>query len=59
MELEILVDAPNGEDDREKIYKMFQEQGYCVLSLTLKEFQQSKKYYFQVMVEQNDSFKQD
>jgi hypothetical protein len=59
MELEILVDAPNGESDRARIHKLFEGEGYYVHSLTLKTFEQSHEHYFQAVVEQSDTFKQD
>jgi hypothetical protein len=59
MELETLVDAPNGENDRARIHKLFEGEGYYVHSLTLKTFEQSHENYFQAVVEQSDTFKQD
>ena len=59
MELEIISDAPNGEQDRAKIRKMFENEGFYIHSMTLCVFPHSEQYYFKTVVEQSDTFKQD
>ena len=59
MELEIISDAPNGEQDRAKIRKMFENEGFYIHSMTLCVFPNSEQYYFKTVVELSDTFKQD
>ena len=59
MVLEIIVEAPNGENDRDKIFKLFEDDGYFVRKMELKIFLESQETYFVATVEQNDTFKQD
>jgi hypothetical protein len=59
MELEIIVDAPNGEQDRARIHKLFEDEGYYVHKMTLETFSDRLQHYFKATVEQSDTFKQD
>jgi hypothetical protein len=59
MELEIISDAPNGEQDRAKLRKLFENEGFYIHSMTLHVFPNSEQYYFKTVVEQSDTFKQD
>jgi len=59
MVLEIIVEAPNGESDRDRIFKLFEDDGYFVRKLELKNFLETKDTYFVATVEQSDTFKQD
>jgi hypothetical protein len=59
MVLEIFIDAPNGEKDRERIFKLFEDDGYFVRKMELQVFPKSQENYFKVTVEENDTFKQD
>jgi hypothetical protein len=59
MELEIILDAPNGEKDRARLSKLFENEGFYIHSMTLHVFPKSEQYYFKAVVEQSDTFKQD
>jgi len=59
MVLEIFVQAPNGENDRDRIFKLFEDDGYFVRKMELQVFPESQETYFKATVEQNDTFKQD
>jgi hypothetical protein len=59
MVVEIIVEAPNGESDRDRIFKLFEDDGYFVRKLELKTFLETKDTYFVATVEQSDTFKQD
>ena len=59
MELEILIDAQNGEKDRDRIHKLFESNGYYVHKMTLETFSDRQQHYFKATVEQSDTFKQD
>lgn len=59
MELEILIDAPNGEEDRGRIHKLFESKGYYVHKMTLETFSDRQQHYLKATVEQSDTFKQD
>jgi len=58
MVVEIFVHAPNGENDRDRIFKLFEDDGYFVRKMELKVFLESQENYFVATVEQNDTFKQ-
>ena len=59
MVLEIFVHAPNGENDRDRIFKLFEDDGYFVRKMELQLFPESLETYFKATVEQSDTFKQD
>jgi len=59
MVLEMYVHAPNGERDRDRIFKLFEDDGYFVRTMELQVFPESGETYFKATVEQSDTFKQD
>ena len=59
MELEIYVYAPNGENDRDRLTLMFQNDGYHVEDMQLQVFPESQETYFLATVKQSDTFIQD
>ena len=59
MVVEIFVHAPNGENDRHRIFKLFEDDGYFVRKMELQVFPESLETYFKATVEQSDTFKQD
>ena len=59
MVVEIFVHAPNGENDRDRIFKLFEDDGFFVRKMELQVFPESQETYFKATVEQSDTFKQD
>ena len=56
MALEIYVDAPNGDADKDRIKLEFENDGFIVLNMQLRTLIPSTDQYFCVQVEEHDPF---